>query len=197
MELQKAIENVLDFAKKRYRLDFILNEEQQIINKETLWFIPFIEKEEKERTSWLGATKGCIIDKVSGEISQPGSAYSLEMWIWGFELGFRDERLDLTITKINNEKQAIDILEKFGVGYIKPKLEKGTILKNFEFYTQAELKEKISNLPCTFKNQGLSIKLWVLRELHQCKAFEYKVKSTDNKYDDIYGDLIDENNLIQ
>ena len=74
MDFQSAVDKVLEFAKKRYRQDFILNKEQPIIERETLWFIPFMEKKKEERKLWIGATKGAIIDKETEEILQPGRA---------------------------------------------------------------------------------------------------------------------------
>ena len=197
MDFQSAVDKVLEFAKKRYRQDFILNEEQQIIERETLWFIPFMEKKKEERKLWIGATKGAIIDKETGEILQPGSVFSIENWILCFELGFRHKLLDFTITKVKDKKRTIEILKKFEIGYVIPKLENGQISKTPLSYNSNQLKDRISNLPCTFKNQTFNFKHLVIKELKESKAFEYKVNPTDCKYEGIYGELIDENNLIK
>lgn len=197
MDFQSAVDKVLEFAKKRYRQDFILDKEQQIIERETLWFIPFIEKKQEERKLWLGATKGAIIDKETGEILQPGSVFSVENWVLRFELGFRHKLLDFTITKINDEKRTIEILKKIEISYVIPKLENGQISKTPLSYNSNQLKERISNLPCTFKNQSFNFKHLVIQEMKESKAFEYKINPNYYEYEGIYGELIDINNLIK
>ncbi len=201
IDFEIAKEKVVQYANKRWgkvhKKDYVFNEEAEIIEKETLWYISFIEKNLQEREDWIGAAKGCVVDKETGELFQPGSAYPLETWIWGFELGFRGKRLDLTITKVNDEEKSIKILDDFGIQYVKPVLENGTIWKIPEMYSKEELRKRINELPCTFENQGLTIKLWVLKNLEESKAFEYQVNPTKYEYEDIYGELIDENNLIQ
>lgn len=201
IDFETAKEKVVEYANERWgkvhKKEYIFNEEAEIIEKDSLWYISFIEKKSEERKDWIGAAKGCIVDKETGELFQPGSAYSLDMWIWGFELGFRGKRLDLTITKINSLEQTLKILDDFGIQFVKPVMENGTIWKVPEYYSKEELRERINKLPCTFENQGLTIKLWVLKDLEESKAFEYHVNPTKCQYENIYGELIDENDLIK
>ena len=86
--------------------------------------------------------KGVIIDKITGEIFQPGNAYILEKWIWGFKLGFRAKRLDFTIKKINDERRAIELISNLGIKYVTPKLEYGIIWKIPKTFNPKEIKKK-------------------------------------------------------
>jgi hypothetical protein len=201
IDFETAKEKVVQYANEKYgkthKKEYVFDEKTPVIEKQSLWYISFIEKNLEERVDWMGAAKGYIVDKVTGELFQPGSRYSLKTWIWGFELGFRDKCLDLTITKINNEEQTLKILGDFGINFVRPVLECGIIWKVPETYSKEELRERIRILPCTFENQGLTIKLWVLKELESSKAFEYQVNPTKSKYKNITGELLDENNLIK
>jgi len=201
MKKEAAINKVLKFANKQYgehgKLKFILQKDQEIIEDDEIFYIPFVEAQIKNRKLWGGAYKGIIIDKSTGEMFQPGSVYPLEKWIWGFKLGFREKRLDFTIKKINNAKRTIELISNLGIQYVVPELEHGTIWKTPKTLNPKQIKKRISRLPCTFKNQGLTIALDTIQEILNSKAFEFEVKTTDFTIEGIYGELIDKNHLIK
>jgi hypothetical protein len=187
LNIEQAIEIVVEYANKRWgsvhNEEYVFDNEREVIEKETLWFIGFTEKNTEEKASWIGAEKGCIIHKRTGEFFQPGSAYSLDTWIWGFELGVR-ENTDITINKINDMEKSMELLYQIRINYLKNG-------KSFNSYSKVELKERLSKLPCIFKNQRIAIKLWVLEELVKCKAFEFELNTTDSNYGAYMGEFID------
>jgi len=200
IDLRTAKDKVVEYANerwgKRHKIEYVFNDKVPLIEQQTLWYIPFIEKNPEERKLCIDTVKGCIVDKKTGALFQPESIYPLETWIWGFDLGFRDKELDLTITKINDEEQSLKILEDFRIQYVKPVLEHGTIWTIPEIYSKEQLRKRVNKLPCTFKNQELTTKLWVLKDLMESKAFEFEVNPTKCKHKNIYGELIDEDNLL-
>lgn len=200
MELHEAIKIVIEHANKRWGerhgIEYTLDRKSKIIERQTLWFIPFTEKNMKSQR-WTGAQKGYIIDKETGVMLQPGSLHCLDTWIWAFELGFRGEPIDLTIKKIHNESKTIELLMSFGIFYVIPELENGIIWKISQQYSEEAIQKRLSVLPCTFKNQNLGAGHHILKEIVDSKAFEFEVKNTDYRYKNIGGELIDENNLIK
>ncbi len=201
MERQIAIEIALKFANEKYgkngKRKFVLWNPEEIIEDDEIFYIPFLEEKDENQEVWIGAYKGVIIDKRTGELFQPGSAYPLEDWIWGFKLGFRKGRVDFTITKVNDHRRTVELIAELGMQYVVPELENGTIWKIPEMYNRKEIKKRISKLPCTFVNQGLTMGLSIIQEIVNSKVFEFELKPTDFNIERIYGELIDENNLIK
>jgi len=201
MKKETAINKALKYANEEYgendKVKFVLRKEYKIIEDDEIFYVPFIEEKTEHRKLWGGAYKGIIIDKTTGEMFQPGSAYPLEKWIWGFKLGFRKERVDFIIKKINNQKKTIELISNLGMQYVIPELEHGTIWKIPKTFNPKQIKKRISKLPCTFKNQGLTIALDTIQEILESKAFEFEIKTTDFTMEGIYGELIDKNHLIK
>lgn len=195
IELQSAIKKVIEYANERWgkshEKEYVYKEDMEIIDKDSIWFIPWIEKNEDEIEGWIGAAKGCIVDKETGEMFQPGSAYSLEMWIWGFELGFRGKHIDFTITKINDKERAIDLIDKLGPQYLLKKSDGIYTVEEIEYYSKEEITKKLEILPCTFRSQGFTIKLWVIKEILESNILEFQVNPSKHKYGKYYGELID------
>lgn len=201
MEKQIAIDIALKFANEKYgengKRNYVLWHPGEIIEDDEIFYIPFLEEKVENQEVWVGAYKGVIIDKTTGEIFQPGSANLLEDWIWGFKLGFRKGRVDFTITKVNDHQKTIELIAELGMQYVVPELENGTIWKIPEMYNRKEIKKRISKLPCTFVNQGLTMGLRIIQEVVNSGAFEFEVKPTDFNIESICGELIDKNNLIK
>jgi len=199
IELQNAIKSVEEYANNKYgkahQKEYAFKEGMEIINRKSVWFIPFIEKNEDEIEGWIGAAKGCIVDKETGELFQPGSAYSIDTWIWGFELGFRGKHLDFTVTKINNIEKAIELIKRLGPQYLLNKIDGNYDVNDIKYYTKEEVASKMKNLPCTFYSQGFTIKLWVIKEILDGGFLEFKVKPSKYKYGKHYGELIERKSI--
>ncbi|BDS12729.1 hypothetical protein [Aureispira anguillae] len=202
MTVEDATKLVLNKANKRWSkitgVDYILDKNSPIIEKETLWYIPFIEKDIAKREPWVGAFQGYIIEKNSGEMFQPGSAYSLDEWIWGFELGFRNNKIDFTISSIKDFTKTSRLITELGIQYVIPEYESGTTWMIPKHYTKEEITTRLKQLPCTFENQNLTIRLDIIKEILKSSALEFSIKNTTCSYKkEIHGELIDKNGLIK
>lgn len=102
----------------------------------------------------------------------------------------------MTIFRVNDEEKSLNILTDFGIQYVKPAIENGEVCKLPQLYSRRELKSRLTRLPCTFENQGLTIKLWVLKDLVESKAFEDMMNPTTYQFENIYRELLDWDNLI-
>ncbi|MGH1336854.1 MAG: hypothetical protein ACRBFS_12080 [Aureispira sp.] len=200
IELKNAVDKVLQYANERFggsgKREYILDVEIGILEKRTFWYIPFIEKRIDTQVGFFGVKKGIIVNKESGNFFELGSGYATEDWIWGYELGFTDEHIDFTITKIKDQELAIKHLDQLGPQYLQYKVEEEYDVNDIKYYSTEEIRAKISNLPCTFKSQNFTIKLWVLQEIMETNSFEYYLQKSKDKYGKNYGELIKDGSVL-
>jgi len=170
--------------------DCIVNLEN-ILEQETLWWVPFKEKNfDPALNIILGAYYGLIIDKGSKEYFQPSTGPSLEEWMDAFKMGLIGKRYDLLIIKVNNQKNAIEVLEKLGLSYVKIEIEYGTEWKIPKEFNRKQIKKRLEKLPCIFKNQSFTGSTQELKRIRNERIFEYQLLKTENKDPRILGELI-------
>lgn len=176
IQLEQAKSMVLEYVSEKwgkvYQKEYVIND-GGIVDYGFAWYITFTEKENGD--FWVGVKKGCIVDKINGDIFQPGSAYPVEDWIWGFKIGLRGKPVDLVIYELIDFKLAIGLLDELGLREVTF----GDIdqRKNFQSrITKDQLGKKLLKLPCMFKYQNLTIKIWVFREIAKSKALKFKIQ---------------------
>lgn len=177
---------------KRKDYDGYVVDLDNILEEDSLWYVPFKELNPNPNIFLAGAYNGLIIDKNSTEFAQPGSALSLEEWMYGFKMGIRGERLDLIIEKVYDYRAATEFLERLKVQYVKIEIEGGTEWKIPNEFSRKEIKKRLDKPPCTFKNQSFTYSIAVFKRLNNEKIFKYKLVKTPETYPNVLGELIEE-----
>ncbi|WP_026754454.1 hypothetical protein [Sediminibacter sp. Hel_I_10] len=186
----EAIQITEFFLKKdeiyeKYVVDF-----SNILERESLWYIPFKKIIPDPNNLLVGAYNGILVDKESSDFLQPGSALSLEEWIYGFEIGIRGGRYDLIIEKVIDYITTLEILEKIGLDYVEIEIENGTEWKIPKNFKRKEIKKRLDKLPCKFKNQAFTYSINEFKKIRNERIFEYSLKKTENTDSSIIGELI-------
>lgn len=163
-----------------------------IKERETLWYVPFKELNPNPNNILVGAYNGLIVDKNSNDCMLPGSALELEECMYGFKIGLRGGRYDLSIEKIKDYRAALEILDKLHLTYVKIELEGGKEWKIPKDFKWKEIKKRLDKMPCVFKNQSFTFSIGELKRIRNERIFEYKLLKSENIDSKILGELINE-----
>lgn len=188
MNLEEAKEKVLQAVKedKIYEGEYEIDE-NGIIETDFAWYIPFKSIHPMNIEDMLvGAYYGYIVGKVSGDLHQPGSAYGIEKWLTGYDLGILDGPYDLIITKINDRLATRQYLKRLSLKYFVPEVESGITWKIPRAFPDKMIEARLANLPCTFRNQKFHFCIEEFKEIKASKVFEYElIKTADAKENEI------------
>lgn len=187
---EKAIRITKTFLEKNEIYKDYIVDSSNILERESLWYIPFKELNPDPNNFLVGAYNGIIVDKSSSDFLQPGSALSLDEWIYGFEIGIRGERYDLIIEKVIDFQKTLDILGKIGLSCVEIEIENGTEWKIPKNFKQKEIKRRLDKLPCKFKNQSFTYSISEFKKIRSERIFEYKLVTTENTDSSILGELL-------
>lgn len=187
--LKEAISITENFLQERDAYKGYIIDNEGVLEKEFLWYVPF-KSSGSNQEKLIGAYSGLIVDKNSEEYFQPGSAFSLEKWMYGFRIGLRGGRYDLQIQKINNDLKALEILEKLGMTYVKIELVGSSEYKIPQNFSRKEIKNRINKLPFLFKNQSFTFSIDDFKLIRNEKIFEYRLTETDNEDPSLMGELL-------
>lgn len=138
-----------------------------------------------------GAYEGFIVGKTFGDLHRPGGAYTIERWMATYKLGLLGGPYDLVITKIRNKLATKEYLQKLHLTYYKPELENGTTWKIPRHFKSKMIDERLSTLPCIFRNQNFTFNYELFIEIRNSKAFEYELVKTENVLPDETGEKIE------
>lgn len=186
----EAIQITESFLKNDEIYEKYVVDSSNILERDSLWYIPFKEINPDPKNLLVGAYNGILVDKESSDFLQPGSALSLEVWIYGFEIGIRGGRYDLIIEKVIDYRKTLEILEKIGLNYVEIEIENGTEWKIPKNFKRKEIKRRLDKLPCEFKNQALTYSINEFKKIRNERIFEYRLKKTENTDSSIVGELI-------
>lgn len=187
---KKAISITESFLLESAEFNNYVVDDEGIIERETLWYVPFNELNTTTNQMLVGAYNGLIVDKNSNDFMQPGSALGLEEWMYGFKIGLRGGRYDLLIHKVIDYTATIDMLEKLGLTYVKIEVSGGTEWKIPKHFRRKEIKKRLAKLPCSFKNQSFTFSVKEFKQIRNERIFEYKLLKTENLDPKILGELI-------
>jgi hypothetical protein len=118
-----------------------------------------------------------IVNKRSGLVSWLDSQYSKDENFRDYELGFRSEATDLIIEHVADWKAAIHPLMHLGLRH--PSIDPDIESTKRERYSQAELTEAISSLPCAFSQQLVYFKRELLNEIEASGSLLYRVRPSN------------------
>ena len=186
----EAIQITESFLKNDEIYEKYVVDSSNILERDSLWYIPFKEINPDPNNLLVGAYNGILVDKESSDFLQPGSALSLEEWIYGFEIGIRGGRYDLIIEKVIDYRKTLEILEKIGLNYVEIEIENGTEWKIPKNFKRKEIKRRLDKLPCEFKNQAFTYSINEFKKIRNERIFEYRLKKTENTDSSIVGELI-------
>jgi hypothetical protein len=186
----EAIQITESFLKNDEIYEKHVVDSSNILERDSLWYIPFKEINPDPNNLLVGAYNGILVDKESSDFLQPGSALSLEEWIYGFEIGIRGGRYDLIIEKVIDYRKTLEILEKIGLNYVEIEIENGTEWKIPKNFKRKEIKRRLDKLPCEFKNQAFTYSINEFKKIINERIFEYRLKKTENTDSSIVGELI-------
>lgn len=188
INLEEAKNKVRQAIKEKtiYTSEYEIDEDG-IIETSFAWYIPFRDIHPIEIQDMLiGAYYGFIVGKVLGDLHQPGSAFTIEKWLTGYQLGLLDGPHDLKITKINNWVSARLCLKRLNLTYYTPELENGITWKVPKTFTGKMIEERLEDLPCKFINQRFAFHIEVFKEIKGSKIFEYElIRTADAKANEI------------
>ena len=189
---KKAISITESFLRESKVYKNYVVDSTKIMERESLWYVPFKELNPNSNEILVGAYNGLIVDKKSSEFMQPGSALDLEEWIYGFKIGLRGGRYDLLIDKINDYKGTLDILDKLRLKYVKMEIDDGTEWKIPKDFKRKDIEKRLDKLPCLFKNQLFTFSIDVFRQIRNEEVFEYNLLKSESADSKILGELIEE-----
>ena len=193
-------EEAIEIAKK-YFGDLFGNAENldlgvyEVIDKDSFWFVSLVII---DQTKVEPSQLRCMIDKTSSEVMKEVPFRSIEDQLFAFKLGFRECQVDIKISSIANLKDSIDLLLGLRLSYVIPELENKVIWKIGETFSADEIKDRLENLPCVFKNQTFGIKwyLGAFENIIKSKAFTFELSTSKKEYPRVYGELIDKDGLL-
>ena len=192
MTLEQAKEKVLQVVKdnpayeSEYRID-----ENGIVETDFAWYIPFIDIEPDNQNILVGSYNGFIVGKKEGDLHQPGSGLDLDKWMTGYKLGLLDGPHDLVVTNVNDRWTTKDLLKKLNLQYFRPKIEHGTTWKIPKTFTDNMIDEKLSRLPCTFRNQRFTFNIDDFQAITDSKAFDYELRKAEDSNVNEIGERIE------
>lgn len=96
--------------------------------------LTLVDEEDRESANWwffgtreIGC-KGIIIDKRDGSLTRIGSAYPVDDFLWGYDVGIREEPVDFVVTEVFDHVRATTWLYESGFEgsrvYVREKLAK-------------------------------------------------------------------------
>ncbi len=191
MTLTEAKQAILDKINAGVKTgeDFVI-EEAHIIDHGCIWYIPF-ERRIPTDDLYIGVYYGFFVDKANGELFQPGSGFTLEEWLAGFRKGLRYDRYDLTIVKINDFEQTLELLQGLHFEYFIREVRYGVTWKFPKPFTAQMIRKKLERIPAVFYNQQLHLQTELFEETARTNAFAFKLGQHLSGTTDIGEDLTD------
>lgn len=191
MTLTQARQAILDKinAGAKNGEDFVIDE-AHIIDHGCSWYIPF-KRRVSTNDMYIGGYSGFFVDKANGELFQPGSGFTLEEWLAGFRKGLRYDRYDITIVKINDLEQALELIQNLHFQYFIREVQYGVTWKFTKTFTEQIIRKKLESIPAVFYNQQLDLQTELFEATARTKAFEFKLGQHLSGTTDIGEDLTD------
>lgn len=121
---------------------------------------------------------GFLVEKEGGKVIEFGSAFTSDENFKIYEKGLFG-RNDLIILKVREVNEAVRLLNRLQMKYVKPEFEHGISWKIPKIYNQKQIKEAISKLPCVFKNQNFYFRYDEFQKIEKSKCFEYELRKPE------------------
>lgn len=151
--------------------EFVLDEERVRETREG-WYFPYRPVVDLREVP-IGAT-GVIVNKHTGKVRILGSGSEVLHSLDLYDRGYQFDRYDLVILEISNARETLDVLFQLWLTLVEPFYEHGTVWRIPRELTRAEIKERISRLPCVFANQSLNFLEDVLERARAAGHFRFE-----------------------
>jgi hypothetical protein len=123
---------------------------------------------------------GILVEKRSGRTIEFGSAYSTETNLKIYEAGYLDhDSFDLVITKVINLEEALSLLARLSIVYVKPEIESGVTWRIPKPFTKPQLRDKLVALPCKFNLGNLYFQWEALERMKNNSALKYELVANE------------------
>ena len=176
--LDESIGRVLDEAGDGMAID-----RKMIVEKEYGWVLfpnsrEYIETGDMKEM--LVGSGGVLVLKETGRMIQFGSAFNLETNLKIFELGYLDhDNWDIVITRIRNEREAVDLICCLGATYVIPECEFGVEWRVPKAYTVRQIQKMIRDVPLRMNLGGIYFNHEFIESLKKQNFFEYRLEPND------------------
>lgn len=153
--------------------------EEHVIEKEYGWVIfsqtkRYIETEDP--MSMTFGSGGTLVEKKTGRLIQFGSAYPTEINLKIYEAGYlAHEDFDLVVKCISNPEEAVGLLGRLGITYVKPEVQSGTTWRIPKSYSAQQLRGRLRHLPCRFNLGSLYFKWETLECMKASTSLQFEL----------------------
>lgn len=101
---------------------------------------------------------GVIVDRITGEVHDLGSAFGLEYWLEAYDRGLH-QPMDVVVVSIRNRQRAVSALGRLQMSYVIPEVAHGETWTILRHYNQEDFIHAFESLPARFKAQNLIFRM--------------------------------------
>ena len=134
------------------------------------WFFPLLSNE------LMAGCNGVIVNKQTGKLFHLGSAFPLERDLELYDRGYQFELYDLVILEVHDREQTRHALGMLGLSVVEPQYEHGVVWRIPRDMTNAELAQKLEQLPCIFSATHLYFKAEQLEQARRDQWFTFETR---------------------
>ena len=131
-------------------------EGETVVDRPGYWFFP---------VGFIGS-RGVVVDKTTGTLTQLGSCHTLDDWLWGYEHGFLGESITLRVTAVADLEQTLQVLQSSISAEFRWRYE----LRNW-------IKACLCSLPAEFVSHDLALSIPRYRAALKNAWFTFDVRS--------------------
>lgn len=101
---------------------------------------------------------GVIVDRITGEVHDLGSAFGLEYWLEAYDRGLH-QPLDVVVLSIGDRQRAASALGQLQMSYVIPEIAHGETWTIPRHYNQKDFIRAFDSLPARFEAQRLIFRM--------------------------------------
>jgi hypothetical protein len=116
-----------------------------------------------------------IVNKQTGEVFRvPGSIFGVERDFDLYDKGYQFDAYDLVVLEVKNWNDTLDVLVDLRISVTEPEYANGTVWRVPRPLTRAELRRRLSRLPCILESAHMYFHLERLEEAPQKDYFRFE-----------------------
>jgi hypothetical protein len=122
----------------------------------------------------IGGYCGLIVNKQTGEVHRVLGKCGVDRDLELYDKGYQFDAYDLVVLEVKSWNDSLDVLVDLRVSVTEPEYEHGTVWRVPRALTRAELRRRLSHLPCVFETAHLYSQLERLEEARQREYFRFE-----------------------
>lgn len=134
------------------------------------WYFPFRSREP------MAGCNGVIVNKRSGKLFHLGSAFPPERDLDLYDRGYQFDCYDLTVLSVRDRAQTLNALSELRLSVVEPQEEHGVVWKIPREMTEAELSQRLDQLPCILPAVKLYFVAEVLENARRAGWFTFETR---------------------